>query len=82
MTHDPATLAAGAAMSRPTCATCPWWDRKGRERPTFGWCDHSDALLVSPSGETARPYLRGDRDYCALHPAMPAWLAKEGKDGT
>lgn len=61
-------------MSRPTCETCPYWDRAGlvcRRKPASRFSDKSGCAW--PCAE--------DRDWCGQHPDFPAWLEATREPG-
>lgn len=62
---------------RPTCGTCPYWDRAG-DGP-YGWCHrYPPQLAPNPDREDRRveelrPVMSSSR-WCGEHPDFPAYL--------
>lgn len=70
-------------MTRPTCATCPYWDQMPRsdlKHEAQGYC-RRNAPVVIATGEHGSLYPQTEHPWtnaslwCGEHPAMPAWLA-------
>ena len=61
-------------MSRPTCATCPWW---AVTFPTTRECRRMPPMEMGRTllGVDAPIWPRtGGTDWCGEHPGMAAWM--------
>lgn len=59
-------------MDRPTCATCPYWERDADERE--GYCHRlPPAFRLVPTDDYVQPWT-WETDWCGEHPDFPAFL--------
>ena len=59
-------------MDRPTCATCPYWERDAYERE--GYCHRlPPAFRLVPTDDYVQPWT-WETDWCGEHPDFPAFL--------
>lgn len=74
-------------MTKPTCATCPFWDATDRSKSDGANCrENPGAIVVQPVHDGYGGYIyeqhpvlpyKGRDEWCSKHPDFPKWMEKE-----